>query len=82
VKDDVIKNIGNKLDEFNIKIDDVYLEKEGNKEYLRIVLDRDEIIDIETVVKATKIIDPIVEKMDITDGEYILDVFAKSKGDE
>lgn len=82
MKDDVIKEVGNKLDELNVRIYDVFLEKEGQSEYLRVVLDADFIIDIDTVVKATKIIDPIVEKMDITNGEYILDVYAKSKGDE
>lgn len=82
MKDDVIKEVGNKLDELNVRIDDVFLEKEGKSEYLRVVIDADFIIDIETVVKATKIIDPIIDKMDITKGEYILDVYAKSKGDE
>lgn len=82
MKDDVIKEVGNKLDELNVRIDDVFLDKEGKSEYLRVVLDADFIIDIETVVKATKIIDPIIDKMDITKGEYILDVYAKSKGDE
>lgn len=82
MKDDVIKEVGNKLDELNVRIDDVFLEKEGKSEYLRVVIDADFIIDIETVVKATKIIDPIIDKMDIIKGEYILDVYAKSKGDE
>ena len=82
MKDDVIRAVGNKLDELNVRIYDVFLEKEGKSEYLRVVLDADFIIDIETVVKATKIIDPIIDKMDITKGEYILDVYAKSKGDE
>ena len=82
MKEDVIKEVGNKLDELNVRIDDVFLEKEGKSEYLRVVIDADFIIDIETVVKATKIIDPIIDKMDITKGEYILDVYAKSKGDE
>ena len=80
--DDVIRAVGNKLDELNVRIYDVFLEKEGKSEYLRVVLDADFIIDIETVVKATKIIDPIIDKMDIIKDEYILDVYAKSKGDE
>ena len=45
-------------------------------------IDSLEIIDLEKVVKATKIIDPIIEKMNLIDGEYILDVYAKSKGDD
>ena len=82
MKEDLIKEVGNKLDELNVYIYDVYEEKEGKDTYLRVVLDAEDIIDIERVVKATKIIDPIIEKMNLINGEYILDVYAKSKGDE
>ncbi len=79
MKEDLIKEVGNKLDELNVYIYDVYTEKEGRDTYLRVVLDAEDIIDIDRVVKATKIIDPIIEKMNLIEGEYILDVYAKSK---
>ncbi len=82
MKENLINEIGNKLDELNVYIYDVYEEKEGKDRYLRVVIDSLEIIDLEKVVKATKIIDPIIEKMNLIDGEYILDVYAKSKGDD
>ena len=79
MKEDLIKEIGNKLDELNVYIYDVVEEKVGKDKYLRVVLDAEDIIDIDRVVKATKIIDPIIEKMNLIEGEYILDVYAKSK---
>ena len=79
MKEDIIKEIGNKLDELNVYIYDVYEEKEGKDTFLRVVIDAEDMIDIERVVKATKIIDPIIEKMNLINGEYILDVYAKSK---
>ena len=79
MKEDLIKEVGNKLDELNVYIYDVYSDKEGKDTYLRVVLDAEDIIDIDRVVKATKIIDPIIEKMNLIEGEYILDVYAKSK---
>lgn len=79
MKEDLIKEVGDKLDELNVYIYDVYEEKEGKDKYLRVVLDAEDIIDIDRVVKATKIIDPIIEKMNLIEGEYILDVYAKSK---
>ena len=82
MKEDLIKEIGNSLDDLNVYIDDVFEEKEGKETYLRVVIDAEDIIDIERVVQATKIIDPVVEKMNLIDGEYILDVYAKSKGDD
>ena len=82
MKEDLIKEIGNSLDDLNVYIDDVFEEKEGKETYLRVVIDAEDIIDIERVVQATKIIDPVVEKMNLIDSEYILDVYAKSKGDD
>lgn len=79
MKEDLIREVGNKLDELNVYIYDVLEEKEGKDKYLRVVLDAEDIIDIDRVVKATKIIDPIIEKMNLIEGEYILDVYAKSK---
>ena len=79
MKEDLIKEVGNKLDELNVYIYDVYVEKEGKDNYLRVVIDAEDMIDVERVVKATKIIDPIIEKMNLIEGEYILDVYAKSK---
>ena len=82
MKEEVIKLIGNELESINVFIDDVYLEKEGNQNYLRVVIDADDVIDINRVVQATKIIDPAIEKADLVKDEYILDVYAKSKGDD
>ena len=82
MKEKIVDLVGNKLDSLNVSIDDVFLEKEGKTNYLRVVIDSDTMIDIERVVQATKIIDPIVEKADLVSDEYILDVYAKSKGDD
>lgn len=79
MKEDLIKEVGNKLDELNVYIYDVFEEKEGRDTYLRVVIDAEDMIDIDRVVKATKIIDPIIEKMNLIESEYILDVYAKSK---
>lgn len=74
--------IGNSLEELNVYVYDVMYEKEGRTNYLRVVLDSEEMIDMDRVVAATKIIDPLLDNLDIEDDNYILDVYAKSKGDE
>ena len=38
-------------------------------------------IDLNKVVMVTRIINPIIDKENLIDEEYILDVYAKSKGD-
>lgn len=82
MKEKIINLVGNKLDNLNVHIYDVVYEKEGKNNYLRVVLDSEEMIDIDKVVEATKIIDPLLEKENIIEEKYILDVYAKSKGDD
>ena len=71
-----------KLDELNLVVDSVTLEKENNQLYLRICLDSKDIIDIDKVVEATNIINPIIDRADLIDEKYILEVYGKSKGSE
>lgn len=73
--------INEKIKHLNIFVDSIVLEKEENDNYLRIALDADFIIDLNKVVVATRIINPILDKENLIDGEYILDVYAKPKGD-
>lgn len=80
-KEKIIEAIGDKLEKLEVFIDDVYSDKEGTNTYVHIVLDSDKIIPINTVVMATRIINPIIDKLEIMDEAYILDIYAKSKGD-
>lgn len=63
-----------------VKIDSVSLDREDNNLYLRIVIDRDDIIDIDKCVEVTNIINPILDREDPIDEAYILDVSTKEKG--
>lgn len=82
MKEKLIELVGTKLEELQVYIDDVIFEKEGKNNYLRVVLDSDGVIDLEKVVSATKIINPILDENHFIEDYYILDVYAKSKGDE
>ena len=81
MKEKIIKLIGDKLEKLGVWIDDVYEDKEVNNKFVHIVLDADEIIPINVVVQATRIINPILDNANIIDEAYILDIYAKSKGD-
>ena len=83
VKEKIISLVGDQLDSLGVTIDDAYVEKEGSETFLRIVLDREEVIPLNTVVMATRILNPIIDKVpDLVEGTYILDVYAKEKGDK
>ena len=73
--------IGDSLSNLGLCVDSVKYEKEGNINYLRICLDSKDIIDVNKIVEATHIINPLMDKEDIIDEEYILDIYGKSKGD-
>ena len=69
------------VSKLGIVIDSVEYVKEGSNYFLRIVIDRDEVIDIDTCVEVTNIINPILDLSDIIKDSYILDVTTKEKGE-
>ena len=65
----------------NIIVDSVTFEVEGSINFLRIVLDKVNGIDLDTIVLATNVINPIIDTFDFVDYSYILDIISKEKGD-
>lgn len=71
------------MEKEEIIVDSVTYEKNsGNYNVLSVVLDKVGGIDLDTIVKATNIINPIVDDYDFTDDSYILDVISKERGNE
>lgn len=58
-----------------------YERNSGNYNVLSIVLDKVGGIDLDTIVQATNIINPIVDEYDFTEDSYILDVVSKERGE-
>ena len=81
MKEKVVQIIGDSLKDLNLFVDDVIYEKENNTNYLRICLDSKDIIDVNLIVEATKIINPLIDEEDLIKEEYILDIYGKSKGE-
>lgn len=70
------------LEKEQIIVDSInYQKNSGNYNVLAIVLDKLGGIDLDTIVEATNIINPIVDAYDFTDDSYILDVVSKERGD-
>ena len=70
-----------RLDSGEIIVDDVTFEEKGKYHFLSVTLDKNGGIDLETIVDATKIVNEVVDKADITDDSYILDVVSKERGE-
>lgn len=82
MKDKVINKVNPAIEKLNMFVSDVYVSTEENIKNLNIELDSDEVIDVNRVTEASKIINPIIDELDLIDGEYILDIHSKEKGDE
>ncbi len=80
MEEKVKKLIEKEVNKVGISIDSITYEKEGNNYFLRIVIDRDEPIDIDKCVQVTDIINPLLDEADFLQDSYILDISTKEKG--
>ena len=80
MEEKIKKLLQDEVNKLGVSIDSVIYEKEGNNNFLRIFIDRDEPIDIDTCVEVTNVINPILDKADFISDSYILDVSTKEKG--
>ena len=81
MEEKVRKLIEGEVNKLGINIDSVKYEKDGNNYFLRVVIDADKIIDIDTCVEVTNIINPLLDEADFIKESYILDVSTKEKGE-
>ncbi len=80
VLDEIKGLIENPMKELDITIDSIDYVLENNYHFLKIVLDRVNGLDLDTIVEATNIINPILDEHDLIDEEYILDISSKERG--
>ena len=64
----------------NYRLEDVIYEKEGNTFFLRIVIDKDGIVDVEDTVKVFHIVNKLLDEKDPISDAYVLDVCSMEKG--
>lgn len=74
------KKINESLAEKNIFVDKIEYIQRGKYFFLEITLDRVGGVDLDAIVEATNIINPIVDKEFVTDDSYILDISSKERG--
>lgn len=72
IKDVIIEN--------NYILDSVTYLKEAGNYFLRVVIDKNGVIDIDDCVNVSKLINPILDLNDPISDNYILDVCSKEKG--
>lgn len=80
ILEEIRKSITEPMKKMNIIVDSITYETEGSYTFLRIELDRVNGLDLDTIVEATNIINPIIDRLDLIDDSYILDISSKEKG--
>ena len=83
---DIVKNVREavqtEIEQAGYRLDEVLYEKEGGMNFLRGIIDKDGIIDLDDCVTVSKLINPILDEKDFIEENYILDVCSKEKGSE
>lgn len=68
------------MNELEITVTSIEWVVENKNKFLKIELDRVNGLDLDAVVEATNIINPILDEADLIKDEYILDISSKERG--
>ena len=81
--EDKVRNlIEEEVNKLGVRIDNIEYLKENGNYFLRITIDKDDIVDLDTCVEVTNIINSILDESNIIDDSYILDITTKEKGEK
>ena len=82
MKEKIENLVGDSIKELNVFVDDAFTSTEEGKKIFNIVLDSDEVIDLNKVTEASRIINKIMdEHEDLLEDADELDIYSKEKGD-
>lgn len=81
--EDKIRNLlEEKIKEIGYILDEVVYEEENGTNFLRLIIDKNDIITVEDCVIVSNLVNPILDDIDPIEDKYILDVCSKEKGCE
>ncbi len=75
--------LNSKIESLNIYVSDAFYSEEEGKKIFNIELDSNEVIDLNKITEASKIINNIMDETDVIKQDYDeLDIYSKEKGEE
>lgn len=77
MEEQIINAIKEPLMEKNILLVGVHLGTEDGEKTLFVTIDSESGVDMDLCVKATKIVNPIIDSLDLDLSDYVLDVGSK-----
>lgn len=79
--DEIKEKVDKEISSLNMFVSRVYFSEEEGIKNLNVELDSDEVIDLDRITKASEVINPIIDKMNISENSYVLDIHSKEKGE-
>lgn len=70
------------IEKNNYHLEEVQYVKEGSLYFLRVIISKDGLLDVEDCVTVSNLINPILDQEDPIEDNYILDVCSKEEGCE
>ena len=82
MKQKVASIVDESIKELNVFVDDAFISKEEGKTVFNIVLDSEEVIDLNKITEASRVINKIMDEHEEVLGEVDeLDIYSKEKGE-
>ena len=82
MKTKISELVNESIKDLNVFVDDAFTSEEEGQKILNVVLDSDEIIDLNRVTEASRIINKIIDKHEeLLEDVDVLDIYSKEKGD-
>ena len=81
MKKEIISKVDPTIKDLGLFVSDVYEDDEEGVHNLNIELDSDSVNEDKKITAASKIINKIIDDMDIKLNNYVLDIHSKEKGE-
>ena len=81
MKEKVANLVDDDIKELNVFVDDAFISEEEGKKIFNIVLDSSEVIDLNKVTEASRIINKIIDDSNLLGDADELDIYSKEKGE-
>ena len=81
MKEKVSSLVDESIKELNVFVDDAFISTEEGKKIFNIVLDSEEVIDLNKVTEASRIINKIMDNSNLLGDTDELDIYSKEKGE-
>ncbi len=83
MKEKISDLVENEIQKLNVFVDDVFVSTEEGKQILNIVLDSEEVIDLNLITEASRIINKLIDQNQVLDDDiYEVDIYSKEKGEK